>query len=59
MPPVLQNYKPVTAERLKSPEDSDWLLVRRTYNGWGYSPLAQITAENASRWRRRGCSPPA
>jgi alcohol dehydrogenase (cytochrome c) len=49
MPPRLQNYKPVTAERLKSPEDSDWLLVRRTYDGWGYSPLDQITSANVGR----------
>src|SRR5882672_3628262 len=49
MPMVLRNYKPVTAERLKSPEDSDWLVVRRTYNGWGYSPLDQITPANVAR----------
>ena len=39
VPLVLQNYKPVTAERLKNPEDGDWLMIRRTYDGWGYSPL--------------------
>src|SRR5215203_1469301 len=39
VPAILENYKSVTAERLKNPEDSDWLSVRRTYNGWGYSPL--------------------
>jgi alcohol dehydrogenase (cytochrome c) len=49
VPQVLQNYKPVTADRLKQPEDGDWLTYRRTYDGWGYSPLSQITAENASR----------
>ena len=49
VPSILQNYKPVTAERLKNPEDSDWLLVRRTYNGWGYSPLDQITPTNVTR----------
>ena len=38
-PAILQNYPPVTAERLKSPEDGDWLMIRRTYDGWGYSPL--------------------
>src|SRR5678815_682200 len=38
--PVLQNYKPVTADRLKKPEDGDWLSVRRTYDGWGYSPVS-------------------
>jgi len=47
--PILQNYKPVTAERLKQPEDGDWLMYRRTYDGWGYSPLSQITTENAGR----------
>lgn len=49
MPAVLQNYKPVTAERLKSPEDSDWLMIRRTWDGWGYSPLTQITPKNVSK----------
>src|SRR5215470_5890175 len=48
-PAVLQNYKPVTAERLKNPEPGDWLMVRRTYDGWGYSPLDQITTKNVER----------
>jgi alcohol dehydrogenase (cytochrome c) len=46
---VLQNYRPVTALRLKKPEDGDWLMIRRTYDGWGYSPLDQITPNNVSR----------
>ncbi len=41
VPPALQNYKPVTADRLKKPDDGDWLMVRRTYDGWGYSPLTR------------------
>ena len=49
VPAVLQNYKPVTAERLKKPEDGDWLMARRTYDGWGFSPLAQITTDNVKR----------
>ena len=49
VPRILQNYKPVTAERLKKPEDGDWLMVRRTYDGWGYSPLDQITPGNVAR----------
>jgi alcohol dehydrogenase (cytochrome c) len=49
VPSILQSYKPVTAERLKQPEDGDWLMYRRTYNGWGYSPLSQITTENTGR----------
>jgi len=49
VPAILQSHKPVTQERLKQPEDGDWLMYRRTYNGWGYSPLGQITTRNASR----------
>ena len=49
MPEVLQKYTPVTAERLRKPEDGNWLLFRRTYDGWGYSPLAQITPANVGR----------
>ena len=30
VPPILQNYKPVTADRLKQPDDGDWLMYRRT-----------------------------
>ena len=46
VPRILQTYKSVTTERLKKPEDNDWLMVRRTYDGWGYSPLKQITTAN-------------
>jgi alcohol dehydrogenase (cytochrome c) len=49
MPQVLKNFQPITAERLTKPEDSDWAMVRRTYDGWGYSPLAQITPQNVQR----------
>jgi alcohol dehydrogenase (cytochrome c) len=47
--PILANYKPVTGDRLTQPADGDWLMFRRTYNGWGYSPLDQITPANAGR----------
>lgn len=46
---ALQNYKTITAERLTKPDDGDWTMIRRTYDGWGYSPLAQITAQNVQR----------
>jgi alcohol dehydrogenase (cytochrome c) len=46
---VLQNYSPVTAERLKNPEPENWLMVRRSYDGSGYSPLKQITTDNVSK----------
>jgi alcohol dehydrogenase (cytochrome c) len=49
MPPALRNYQPVTAEQLKHPADGDWPMIRRTYDGWGYSPLAQVTADNVGR----------
>ena len=48
-PAILQNYPAVTPEQLKAPADSDWLMVRRTYDGWGYSPLQQITKANVAR----------
>jgi alcohol dehydrogenase (cytochrome c) len=51
MPAILVSYKPVTPERLKRPDDGDWLTVRRTYDGWGYSPLDQITPANVARLR--------
>ena len=41
-------YTPVTDERLRSPADGDWLMYRRTYDSWGYSPLDQITTENVA-----------
>ena len=49
MPDILQKYAPVTAERLKKPEDANWLMFRRTFDGWGYSPLADITPDNVGR----------
>jgi alcohol dehydrogenase (cytochrome c) len=51
MPAVLRDYGPVTAERLKNPEDENWLMIRRTYDGWGFSPLTQITPGNVARLR--------
>ena len=41
-------YTPVTDERLRSPADGDWLMYRRTYDSWGYSPLDQITTANVA-----------
>ena len=41
-------YTPVTDERLQSPADGDWLMYRRTYDSWGYSPLDQITTANVA-----------
>ena len=41
-------YRPVTQERLENPEPENWLSYRATYDGWGYSPLYQIDADNVA-----------
>ena len=55
LPEVLREYRPVTAERLLQPDEQNWLMIRRTYDGWGFSPLAEITPANVGRlqqvWR--------
>ncbi|MCH7717071.1 MAG: PQQ-binding-like beta-propeller repeat protein [Gemmatimonadetes bacterium] len=40
------DYDPVTDTELRSPDPGDWLMYRRTYDGWGYSPLDQIDRDN-------------
>ena len=42
VPLLLQNYKPVTAERLTKPDDGDWMMVRRTYDA-SHSPAAAVS----------------
>jgi alcohol dehydrogenase (cytochrome c) len=49
IPALIQSYPPVTAERLLHPDAASWLMVRRTYDGWGYSPLDQITPDNVAK----------
>ena len=44
-------YQPVTDAELLDPSPEDWLMYRRTYNGWGYSPLDQITTDNVVNLR--------
>ena len=39
-------FVPVTDAMLQAPSDNDWLMWRRTFNGWGYSPLDQIDRTN-------------
>jgi len=43
---VADGYSTVTAERLSNPESRNWLMYRGNYEGWGYSPLAQINTGN-------------
>jgi alcohol dehydrogenase (cytochrome c) len=42
----VKNYRPVTDEMLRHPADGDWLMIRRNYQAWSYSPLSQITTSN-------------
>ena len=42
---------PVTDEMLQSPAPEDWLMWRRTLDGWGYSPLDQIDRGNVGELR--------
>ena len=43
------NYANVTDARLTQPEDDNWLMYRRTYDGCGYSPLNQIDHTNVDQ----------
>ena len=42
------SYRSVTDERLENPNPGDWLMYRRTYDSWGYSPLGQVTKDNVA-----------
>jgi len=44
---TVAHYSPVTPKMLATPPDNDWLMHLRTYNGWSYSPLTQVTPDNA------------
>lgn len=43
------DFEPVTDEMLVSPEPQDWLMYRRTYDSWAYSPLEQVDRDNVGR----------
>ena len=50
-PPTLaqdNRIQPVTDAELSNPSPDDWLMWRRTLDGWGYSPLDQVNRENVS-----------
>ena len=44
-------FVPVTDAMLENPAPSDWLMWRRTQNGWGYSPLDDINRNNVGELR--------
>ena len=39
-------FRPLTDELLRNPPPGDWPMWRRTYSGWGYTPLDQIDTKN-------------
>ena len=49
-PPTPQ-WESVTADRLLSPKDGDWMSHRRTYDVTGFSPLDQINRTNVDDLR--------
>ena len=48
-PAAAMTLSPVTEAMLRNPSPSDWLMWRRTYDGWGYTPLEEIKKTNVSR----------
>ena len=42
----VEDFRPVTDAMLRQPDDGDWLMVRRNYEAWSYSPLAVIDRDN-------------
>src|ERR1700722_11245194 len=46
-----RRYVPVTDAMLQKPDASDWLMWRRTLDGWGFSPLTQINRDNVAQLR--------
>ena len=45
------DFTPVTDAMLQNPAPGDWLMWRRTLDGWGYSPLDQIDRDNVDQLR--------
>ena len=43
---LTRSLRPVSEDMLLHPDPGDWLMWRRTYDGFGYSPLKQITRDN-------------
>ncbi|HEX7022941.1 MAG TPA: hypothetical protein VF171_08785, partial [Trueperaceae bacterium] len=44
----IQNYSPVTDQRLLNPEPQNWLIYKGNYSQQAYSPLDQINTSNVS-----------
>jgi alcohol dehydrogenase (cytochrome c) len=51
LPNPLEKISPVTDALLDNPPSGDWLIWRRTYDDFGFSPLRQINKSNVSDLR--------
>ena len=47
----IPELEPVSDDELMDPDPSDWLMFRRTYDAWGYSPLDRINVDNVGDLR--------
>ena len=48
---TIAEFVPISDAVLQNPDPEDWLMWRRTFNSWGYSPLDQIDRANVSDLR--------
>src|ERR1700759_3214545 len=48
---LLNGLAPVSDDMLLHPSNDDWMMWRRTYDGWGYSPLDQVNRDNVKNLR--------
>lgn len=48
---IVEDYVPVTTAMLENPPDQSWLMFRRSYDGWAYSPLTEIDRGNVDELR--------
>jgi alcohol dehydrogenase (cytochrome c) len=47
----VKNYTPITEAMMRTPDPSDWLMIRHDYHANNYSTLNQITANNVQDLR--------
>ena len=47
-----RRFVPVTDAMLQKPPAADWLMWRRTLDGWGYSPLDQVNRTNVAQLKQ-------
>jgi alcohol dehydrogenase (cytochrome c) len=48
---TVPRFTTVTDEMLRTPPAGDWLMARRNYQAWSYSPLDEITPANVGTLR--------